>query len=121
MESDFQDDTKKDDDWGRPPSPLTPENQKKAFRAQLILGITSLVFIALPGILFGFLADPKEMYSTTHKNKKGFCKFELLLIILLVLIGAFLSIPLINSLTSYTDVSGDNNEQLDSWNRFRSK
>ena len=63
------------------------------------------------------MADPKEMYSTTHKNKKGFCKFELLLIILLVLIGAFLSIPLINSLTSYTDVSGDNNEQLDSWNR----
>ena len=28
MESDFQDDTKKDDDWGRPPSPLTPEDQK---------------------------------------------------------------------------------------------
>tara|TARA_B100002019_G_scaffold225028_1_gene198000 strand:- start:732 stop:908 length:177 start_codon:yes stop_codon:yes gene_type:complete len=58
MESDFQDDTKKDDDWGRPPSPLTPENQKKAFRAQLILGITSLVFIALPGILFWIFGRP---------------------------------------------------------------
>ena len=37
MESDFKEDSKKDDDWGRPPSPLTPENQKKLFRAQLIL------------------------------------------------------------------------------------
>ena len=58
MESDFQDVTKKDDDWGRPPSPLTPENQRKAFRAQLILGITSLVFIALPGILFWIFGRP---------------------------------------------------------------
>ena len=57
------------------------------------------------------------MYSTTHKNNKGICKFELLLIILLVLTGAFLSIPVINSLINYTDVSGDNNEQLDNWNR----
>ncbi len=52
MESDFKDDGKKNNDWGQPPSPLTPENQKKAFRAQLILGIISLVMIAIPGILF---------------------------------------------------------------------
>ena len=58
MESDFKEDSKKDDDWGRPPSPLTPENQKKAFRAQLILGITSLVLIVLPGILFWIFGRP---------------------------------------------------------------
>ena len=35
----------------------------------------------------------------------------------IVLTGAFLSIPLINSLTRYTDVSSDNNEHLDNWNK----
>ena len=28
-----------EDDWGNPPSPDTPENRKKALRAQIILGI----------------------------------------------------------------------------------
>ena len=37
MESDFKEDSKKDDDWGRPPSPLTPENQKKLFGHNLFL------------------------------------------------------------------------------------
>ena len=40
-----------DDDWGNPPSPLTPENRKKAQRAQLIIGIFALIGIALPGVL----------------------------------------------------------------------
>jgi hypothetical protein len=52
MEIGFKEQDSKDDDWGHPPSPLTPENQKKAFRAQLILGLFSLIGIALPGILF---------------------------------------------------------------------
>ena len=52
MENGFKEQDSKDDDWGQPPSPLTPENQKKAFRAQLILGLFSLIGIALPGILF---------------------------------------------------------------------
>jgi hypothetical protein len=40
-----------DEDWGNPPSPMTPENRKKAQRAQLIIGIFALIGIALPGIL----------------------------------------------------------------------
>jgi len=58
MGSDFKEDLKNDDDWGRPPTPLTPENQKKAFKAQLILGIVSLTGIALPGILFWIFGRP---------------------------------------------------------------
>lgn len=54
MESDFKEEKVDDDDWGNPPSPLTPENQKKAFRAQLILGLVALVGIFLPGVLFWF-------------------------------------------------------------------
>ena len=40
-----------DEDWGNPPSPMTPDNRKKAQRAQLIIGIFALIGIALPGIL----------------------------------------------------------------------
>ncbi|MBT3667788.1 MAG: hypothetical protein HN548_09945 [Opitutae bacterium] len=54
MENGFKEQDSKDDDWGQPPSPLTPENQKKAYRAQLILGLFSLIGIFLPGILFWF-------------------------------------------------------------------
>ena len=52
MENDFKEKDSKENDWGQPPSPLTPENQKKAFRAQLLLGVISLIGIALPGLLF---------------------------------------------------------------------
>mgnify|MGYP000872815239 FL=1 len=55
MENDFKEQDSKDNDWDQPPSPLTPENQKKAFRAQIILGIVSLIGITLPGILFWLL------------------------------------------------------------------
>jgi hypothetical protein len=41
-----------EDDWGNPPSPDTPENRKKAQRAQLIIGIVALIGIFLPGFLF---------------------------------------------------------------------
>lgn len=54
MESDFKEEKVDDNNWGNPPSPLTPENQKKAFRAQLILGLVALVGIFLPGVLFWF-------------------------------------------------------------------
>ena len=54
MENGFKEQDSKEDDWGQPPSPLTPENQKKAFKAQLILGIFALVGIFLPGVLFLF-------------------------------------------------------------------
>ena len=40
-----------EEDWGNPPSPMTPDNRKKAQRAQLIIGIFALIGIALPGIL----------------------------------------------------------------------
>ena len=54
MGSDFKEEKVDNDNWGNPPSPLTPENQKKAFRAQLILGLVGLVGIFLPGVLFWF-------------------------------------------------------------------
>jgi hypothetical protein len=41
-----------EDDWGNPPSPDTPENRKKSQRAQLIIGIVTMIGIFLPGILF---------------------------------------------------------------------
>ena len=52
MENDFKEQDSKEDDWGQPPSPLTPENQKKAFKAQMILGFVSLIGIILPGLLY---------------------------------------------------------------------
>ena len=64
------------------------------------------------------MADPKKMYSTSHIKKKGGGKFELLLIILLLLTIAFLSIPIINSITNHKNEPHDNNnEYLDDWNR----
>ena len=49
---DENDNLNKDDDWGNPPTPLTPENRKKALRAQLIIGFFAIIGIFLPGILF---------------------------------------------------------------------
>ncbi|MDA7757565.1 hypothetical protein N8920_06665 [Opitutales bacterium] len=43
---------KDDDDWGQPPSPDTPENRKKALKAQIILGLVSFIGILVPGILY---------------------------------------------------------------------
>ena len=40
------------DDWGNPPAPHTPEKRKKAMRAQIILGLVSLLGILLPGFLY---------------------------------------------------------------------
>jgi hypothetical protein len=55
MEKDFKEQDSNDDDWGNPPAPLTIENQRKAFRAQMIIGIFAFVGILLPGIIFWFL------------------------------------------------------------------
>ena len=52
---DENDNLNKDDDWGNPPTPLTPENRKKALRAQLIIGLVTLIGIALPAIFLIFL------------------------------------------------------------------
>ena len=43
---------KEADDWGNPPAPDTPENRKKALKAQIILGIFGFIGILLPGILY---------------------------------------------------------------------
>ena len=43
---------KEEDDWGNPPAPDTPENRKKALKAQIILGIFVFIGILLPGILY---------------------------------------------------------------------
>jgi hypothetical protein len=55
MEKDFKEQDSNDDDWGNPPAPQTPENQKKAFRAQMIIGLVALTGILLPGLMFWLL------------------------------------------------------------------
>ena len=52
---DENDNLNKDDDWGNPPTPLTPENRKKALRAQLIIGLISIIGIALPALFWALL------------------------------------------------------------------
>ena len=52
MNDENESDKCKEDDWGNPPSPDTPENRKKALRAQLIIGVVALIGIFLPGLLF---------------------------------------------------------------------
>ena len=47
-----EEESKKDEDWGNPPSPDTPENRRKAMKAQIILGIFGFVGILIPGILY---------------------------------------------------------------------
>ena len=51
---DENDNLNKDDDWGNPPTPLTPEN-RKALRAQLIIGLISIIGIALPALFWALL------------------------------------------------------------------
>ena len=51
MYEDDKNEKEEEDDWGNPPSPITPENRKKAQRAQMLIGIFALIGIALPGIL----------------------------------------------------------------------
>ena len=52
MYDDDENERAEEDDWGNPPSPDTPENRKKSQRAQLIIGIVTMIGIFLPGILF---------------------------------------------------------------------
>ena len=49
----MEDDDKRleDEEWGNPPSPDTPENREKAFKAQLAIGFFALIGILLPGLL----------------------------------------------------------------------
>jgi len=48
---DDKNEKEEEDDWGSTSSPMTPENRKKAQRAQMLIGIFALIGIALPGIL----------------------------------------------------------------------
>ena len=47
MEKDFKEQDSNEDDWGNPPAPL-PRKPKKAFRAQMIIGIVAFTGILLP-------------------------------------------------------------------------
>ena len=51
MHEDDKNEKEEEDDWGNQPSPMTPENRKKAQRVQMLIGIFALIGIALPGIL----------------------------------------------------------------------
>ena len=44
--------TNEREDWGNLPAPNTPEKRKKAMKAQIILGLVSLLGILLPGFLY---------------------------------------------------------------------
>ena len=35
-----EEEVKQEEDWGNPPSPDTPENRRKAIKAQIILGFS---------------------------------------------------------------------------------
>ena len=53
MQKDLEEEeSNKDEDWGNPRSPDTPENRRKAMKAQIILGIFGFVGILIPGILY---------------------------------------------------------------------
>jgi len=60
----------------------------------------------------------KNNFIMTSKKKKGFCKIELLLIVLILCTAVFLALPIVN--TYLKSRSSDNIEVLDqnlpSWN-----
>lgn len=47
-----------EDDWGRPPSPDTPENQAKAAKARRVLALVMGVGVTLPFVLYFLLHGP---------------------------------------------------------------
>lgn len=47
-----------DEDWGRPPSPDTPENRARAAKARRILALVMCVGMALPFVLYFLLHGP---------------------------------------------------------------
>ena len=71
---------------------------------------------------FGYWVDSmktvKNNFIMTSKKKKGFCKIELLLIVLILCTAVFLALPIVN--TYLKSRSSDNIEVLDqnlpSWN-----
>jgi len=80
--------------------------------------------LALPcqEYFFGYWVDSmktvKNNFIMTSKKKKGFCKIELLLIVLILCTAVFLALPIVN--TYLKSRSSDNIEVLDknlpSWN-----
>ena len=44
--------TSEEGNWGNRPCPDTPENRRKAMKAQIILGIIGFIGILIPGILY---------------------------------------------------------------------
>ncbi len=57
MQNDFKDQDPNEEDWGNPPAPDTPENRKKIFKAQMILGIVALIFISLPALVIWIVGN----------------------------------------------------------------
>ena len=47
-----EEEVKQEEDWGNLPSPDTPENRRKAIKAQIILGVFGFIGILIPGILY---------------------------------------------------------------------
>ena len=47
-----EEEIKQEEDWGNPLSPDTPENRRKAIKAQIILGVFGFIGILIPGILY---------------------------------------------------------------------
>ena len=121
-----------EDDWGNPPSPDTPENRKKALRAQIILGIFGLVGVLLPGFLYWLkfkwkvLSSKKNPQTTmaienNTPSKSGFTKIEFLLWIAILAVLIFLLIPFFNSLKSSVPnpdgMETNSSFHFESWNQ----
>jgi hypothetical protein len=55
----------------------------------------------------------------TAKEKKGFCKIELLLIVLILCTGVFLAVPIVNTYlkSQSSDNAGKLDQDLPSWNQ----
>ena len=64
---------------------------------------------------FGYWVDSmktvKNNFIMTSKKKKGFCKIELLLIVLILCTAVFLALPIVN--TYLKSRSSDNIEEVD--------
>ena len=135
MQKDLDDEeSNQEDDWGNPPSPDTPENQKKAMKAQIILGIISFIGILVPGILYWIkfkwfnnnLFDKALIcifwaMTALRSQSSGFTKLELILWVSIILVLIFLLLPFYNSWQKSNNQESSSNEvdskfHFESWN-----
>lgn len=64
------------------------------------------------------MKNVKTNLIMTAKEKKGFCKIELLLIVLILCTGVFLAVPIVNTYlrSQSSDSTAELDQDLPSWN-----